>query len=51
MMSYTQLYWNCEISFEQAERTDGVAVSMLASDSSSLSGSSLLVMSDFGHFA
>lgn len=39
-MSYTQLCPNCEESFEQAERTDGVAVSMLASDFCSLSGSS-----------
>lgn len=50
-MSCTQLYSNCEMSFEQAERTDGVAVSMLASDSCSLSGSSLLFMPDFGHVA
>lgn len=41
-MSYTQLCPNCEESFEQAERTDGVAVSMLASDFCSLSGSSVL---------
>lgn len=50
-MSFTQLYPNCEMSFEQAERTDGVAVSMLASDSCLLSGSSLLFMSDFTHVA
>lgn len=41
-MSYTQLCPNCEESFQQAERTDGVAVSMLASDFCSLSGSYVL---------
>ena len=38
-ISYTQSYPNCEVSFEQAERTDGIAVSMLASDFCSLFGS------------
>lgn len=50
-MSYTQSYPNCKVSFEQAERTDGIAVSMLASDFCSLFGSPVLCASDFGHVA